>query len=267
MKDQKLKHYFQTNQTLWDAKTKVHVESDFYDMEAFLKGKSSLNKIELEFLKDIKGKSLLHLQCHFGQDTLSLARMGAKVTGVDLSTNSIETARKLNDQLGLDAQFINCNIYDLPQHLDQTFDLVFLSYGAICWLPDLEPWANMIYSYLKPGGQLIMAELHPFFFVFDHEKKEISYDYFRKAPYEEVMEGTYANTEASIALKEYFWVHSLSSTFSALMKAGMKIQSFKEYDYCPYDYFPNLEKRAEREYVFPLNGQSFPHVYSLVCQK
>jgi 2-polyprenyl-3-methyl-5-hydroxy-6-metoxy-1,4-benzoquinol methylase len=130
--------YFEANKALWDSRVIDHMQSDFYAMNAFRQGKTSLNPPELSILPDLNGKSLLHLQCHFGMDTLSLARMGARVTGVDLSTEAIAAAGKLRDECGLNGRFIACNVYDLPLHLDEQFDLVFSSYGTIGWLPDLD---------------------------------------------------------------------------------------------------------------------------------
>ena len=153
--------FFEANKELWNQRTMVHKDSSFYDVPAFINGKSSLNKIELDDLGDVTGKKILHLQCHFGMDTLSLARMGAKVTGVDLSDTAIAEARKLNEQLGLDVEFICCNVYNLKDHLKEQFDIVFTSYGVIGWLPDLNKWAEIISHYTKPGGFFYMGEFHP----------------------------------------------------------------------------------------------------------
>ncbi|MFK7807768.1 MAG: class I SAM-dependent methyltransferase, partial [Saprospiraceae bacterium] len=145
-----MKDYFDSNEKLWDQKTPIHLKAEFYDMKGFLAGNTSLRKPELDDLPEdfIKGKSMLHLQCHFGQDSLSFARMGAKVTGIDLSGEAINSAKKLNDQLGLDAQFVKSNVYDLKENLgDQQFDIIFTSYGSITWLPDLQKWAALIESY------------------------------------------------------------------------------------------------------------------------
>ena len=119
--------FFEVNRKLWNDKTKIHVDSEFYDVAAFKAGKSSLNAIELDLLGDVNGKTILHLQCHFGMDSLSLARLGAKVVGLDLSDQAIEKARELNSELGLDVEFICCNIYALPQKLSMSFDFVFTS--------------------------------------------------------------------------------------------------------------------------------------------
>src|SRR5205085_6854071 len=136
--------YFDANKKLWNQRTVVHKDASFYDLASFLQGKSSLNGIELRELGTVKGKKILHLQCHFGMDSLSLARMGADVTGMDLSDTAIEEARKLNQQVSLDAKFICCNVYDLRDHLDEQFDIVFTSYGVVGWLPDLDKWAEII---------------------------------------------------------------------------------------------------------------------------
>jgi 2-polyprenyl-3-methyl-5-hydroxy-6-metoxy-1,4-benzoquinol methylase len=136
--------YIKANKELWNKRTGFHVLSEFYNVEAFIKGESSLNAIELDLLGNVKGKKILHLQCHFGQDSLSLARMGAKVTGVDLSDKAIEKAKELSVQLDLDARFICSDLYELPTILDEQFDLVFTSYGTIGWLPDLDKWGAVV---------------------------------------------------------------------------------------------------------------------------
>ncbi|MFT4664628.1 MAG: 2-polyprenyl-3-methyl-5-hydroxy-6-metoxy-1,4-benzoquinol methylase [Polaribacter sp.] len=132
-----MKDYFKDNERLWDQKTPIHLKAEFYDLPGFLNGKTSLRQPELADLPAslVNGKSMLHLQCHFGQDSLSFARMGAKVTGIDLSGNAIAEAKKLNKQLGLDATFVKSNVYDLPENLEGQFDIVFTSYGTITWLP------------------------------------------------------------------------------------------------------------------------------------
>ena len=133
--------YLETNKQFWNAATGVNFGSDFYDQESFEKGRNSLNSIELDLLGDIKGKSVLHLQCHFGQDTISLQRMGAIATGVDLSDEAITKARDINDRLGLGTEFICSDVFALKEKLHQQFDIVFTSYGTIAWLPDLDKWA------------------------------------------------------------------------------------------------------------------------------
>jgi 2-polyprenyl-3-methyl-5-hydroxy-6-metoxy-1,4-benzoquinol methylase len=157
-----MEKYYEVNRKRWNELVDIHVKSDEYDLEGFIAGKNSLHSIELEALGDVSGKSLLHLQCHFGLDTLSWGRLGARVTGVDFSETAIELARSLAARIGVDAEFICSNVYDFPKHLDGKFDVVFTSYGALCWLHDMEAWAEIVSRYLRPGGTFFMAEFHPF---------------------------------------------------------------------------------------------------------
>jgi 2-polyprenyl-3-methyl-5-hydroxy-6-metoxy-1,4-benzoquinol methylase len=150
-------NYIDINRKSWNSKVPIHVDSAFYDVAGFKAGQSSLKEIELELLGDIKGKSVLHLQCHFGQDTISLSRLGATTTGVDLSDQAIDVAQKLAEEVGSDATFICCDIYDLPTHLDREFDIVFTSYGTIGWLPEMDKWAKIVSKYLKPGGKFVFC--------------------------------------------------------------------------------------------------------------
>ena len=152
--------YFEQNKNLWNKRVAIHKHSDLYDVEEFKKGKLSLQPIEIEELGDVKGKSLLHLQCHFGLDTLSWARLGAKTTGIDFSEEAVDPALLLNDELKLDSKFICSNIYDIENHLNEKFDIVFTSYGTIGWLNDLNEWGRLISLYLKPGGTFYIIDFH-----------------------------------------------------------------------------------------------------------
>jgi len=157
-----LERYYETNLRRWNELVGLHAESEEYDLEGFIAGKSSLHTVELEALGDVSGRSLLHLQCHFGLDTLSWARLGARVTGIDFSDSGIELARRIADRIGVDAEFVCCNVYDLPEHLEGEFDIVYTSYGVLCWLHDINEWARLVSNYLKPGGTFFIAEFHPF---------------------------------------------------------------------------------------------------------
>lgn len=164
-----------------------------------------MNKIELDLLGDVKGKSILHLQCHFGQDTISLSRLGAEVTGIDLSAKAIDRARKIGEQTKSNTKFICCDIYDLPNYLENQFDIVFTSYGVIGWLPDLDKWAKIISKYLKPNGQFIFVEFHPVVWMFDDNFEKIGYNYFNSGAIIETESGTYADKTADIT-QEYVMV-------------------------------------------------------------
>lgn len=263
-----LKEIFKTNQKLWNTKTPIHVKSDFYKMEGFMKGETSLRKIELALLPDLKGKTILHPQCHFGQDTLSLERMGAQCTGVDFSSVAIQKAKDIRDELGMNSEFVFCNVLDMDQHIEKQFDIVYCSYGIITWFPNLEDWAEQISKRLKPGGRFYFIEFHPFFYMFDWETDELSFDYFNSGkPEIEIEKGTYAENDAEIEMKEYYWMHSLSEIFTALKKAGFSVEDFQEYDFSPYKIFENCKTRAEQEFVYQPVKAKIPHVFSLITQK
>lgn len=251
------------NRKLWNDKTPFHLKSDFYKVESFIAGATSLNPVELDLLGQVEGLSILHLQCHFGMDTLSLARMGAKVTGVDIADVAIQAARDLSENIQAPAEFINCNIYDLPNYLDQQFDLVFTSYGTIGWLPDLNRWASLIFRYLKPGGRFIMAEFHPFIWMFDQEFKHIEYSYFNQGPIEEEITGSYADPDALVSNNSISWNQSLGEVISALLKSNMAIRSFQEHDFSPYNILSNSVGSRPGEFqVRGLEGK-IPLLYSL----
>lgn len=261
------KEYFEANRKLWDNKTPIHVKSDFYNMDGFLEGETSLRKIELAELPDLRGKKVLHPQCHFGQDSLSLQRMGAQVTGVDFSPVAIQKAKDLNQQLGLNTEFVCCNIFDLDQFVKEEFDFIFASYGVIAWLPDLDAWAKQLSQRLRKGGEFLFVEFHPLIYMFDWDNDKLRYQYFNLGPEHDVEEGTYAETNADIKMEEYFWTHSFSELFQSLLKNGFQIDAFKEYDYSPYNIFPNPEKRAEQEFVFKHGDIQLPHIFSLKATK
>lgn len=260
-------NYIEANKELWNQRTDAHFKSDFYDVPAFIEGKNSLNPIELELLGDVKGKSILHLQCHFGQDTLTLARMGANVTGIDLSDNAIEKANELAAELNLNATFICSNIYDLKENLQGKFDIVFTSYGTIGWLPDLKNWAEIISCFLKPGGEFIMADFHPVLWMFDDNFKYIQYSYFNKEIIIEEEEGTYADRSADIKMKSYSWNHSSSEVINSLIDAGLMLNSFDEYDYSPYNCFNNLAEKAAGQYQIKGLEGKIPMVFAIKSRK
>lgn len=262
-----LKEYIDINRQLWNEKTKHHVDSEFYDMKGFLAGNTSLKEPEMELLGDVKGKSIVHLQCHFGQDSLSLARMGAKVTGVDLSDVAIDYAQKLAKDMQLDAKFIASDIYDVPKVMDEQFDMVFASYGVIGWHPDMKRWANVVAGLLKQGGEFVFAEFHPMVWMFDNHFTKFEYPYFNRAPIVETLEGTYAEKGADIKLKEIGWNHTLSDVMQSLIDAGLTIEVFKEYDWAAYDCFNNTVKVADGKWQIKGMEGMLPMMYTLKAVK
>ncbi|WP_299824003.1 class I SAM-dependent methyltransferase [uncultured Pontibacter sp.] len=260
--------YFETNRNLWNQKTPVHLASEFYNMQAFMAGQTSLNQIELAELGDVAGKSMLHLQCHFGQDTLSWARLGADATGIDIADEAIKQARALNEQLNLKAKFVRSNLYDLKENLQGQFDIVFTSYGTIGWLPDLNKWADIINHFLKPGGTFYIAEFHPVLWMFDDNFEKIVYPYLNNhKPIVTETTGTYAERDAAITHKEYGWNHGLGEVVTALTSRGILPEFLHEYPYSPYNCFANMVQGEDGYWRIKGFENMLPMVYSIKATK
>lgn len=262
-----MKDYLDINKQSWNNRTEIHVDSAFYDVEGFLAGKTSLNAIELNMFGELKGKKVLHLQCHFGQDSISLARLGAEVTAVDLSDVAIEKGKQLAEQAGEHVNFICCDVYDLPNHLTDQFDVVFTSYGVIGWLPDMNKWAQLISRYLKPNGQLIFVEFHPAIWMFDDDFEFIKYSYFNAGIIQETESGTYTNPEAALEQDYITWNHGMSEVVNALIASGLQIRSLDEFDYSPYNCFRGTIEFEPGKFRIEKMGAKLPMVYAILGEK
>lgn len=261
------KDYLKLNQAVWDEKVKVHLHSAFYNNQAFLKDQDSLNEIELTFLKSIKGKKVLHLQCHFGQDSISLAKLGAEVTAVDFSPKAIEAAKNLSIETGISVDFICADIYDLPNKLHDKFDLVFSSYGTIGWLPDMSKWAAVVGGFTKPGGKLLLVEFHPFVWMYNDDFSEVIYPYFNVGPIIEEETGTYADRSAEMKVKMMTWNHPISEVLQSLLLNKFNLSAFKEYNYSPYNCFQGTKAIEKGRFIIEKMGDKIPMVYALEMEK
>jgi len=258
-------NYLEINKENWNKRTEAHVESEFYDVPSFLKGKTSLNPPEIGLLGDLKGKSVLHLQCHFGLDTLSMQRMGASATGVDLSDKAIEQARNLAQKTGLDSRFVCCDVYSLPSHLNEQFDIVFTSYGTVGWLPDINKWGEIVKRFLKPRGKFVMVDFHPALWMLDEEKMEtVKYRYFNDAAIIDEEEGSYGDRNNKEAIVSVSWNHGLAEIVNALLSQKLRMEHFDEYDYSCYDCFANMRKDGEHCYRPDRAESKIPMMYSFV---
>lgn len=257
-------NYLQINKQTWNNKVSIHVASDFYEQEKFIDGKITLPQTDLDALGDVSGKKILHLQCHFGQDSLSLARLGAKVTGIDFSEEAISKAKSLNEKLDLDAEFICCDVYDTLQHITEKYDIVYTSYGTIGWLPDLDKWASVIAKALKPKGKFVFFEFHPMVWMYDNDFNEVFYDYFKSDPIFEEETGTYANKSAEIKTSTITWNHSLSEVFQSLIKQNINILDFEEYNYSHYNCFGHTEEFEPGKFRIKKFGNKVPMMYSII---
>lgn len=253
--------YFEMNRIGWDRRANAHVKSKFYDVEGFLAGKTSLREIELNELRQVSGRSLLHLQCHFGLDTLSWARLGARCTGVDLSPVAIGHANNLKEKTGLDARFICSNVYDFQREGIEPFDIVFTSYGAVCWLPELDKWADVISQNLATDGTFYMAEFHPIYDLL------AGYSYFTTETPDIEEEGTYTENGDDAIAELATWAHPLSNVVNALIKSGIQIEKLNEHPFSPYNCFENMEEREPGRYYLRHKGHDIPIMYSLTGRK
>jgi SAM-dependent methyltransferase len=245
------------NRALWEEWTAIHETSEFYDLDSFKAGGVRLRDYEIEEVGDVRGKRLLHLQCHFGIDTLSWARLGALPTGVDYSERAVTLARSLAAELGLDARFVLSDVYDLPNALDERFDIVYTSRGVIGWLPDLRAWAGVIAHFLEPGGVFYISEAHPVMWTLDDETDapgalEVRYPYFpRPEPLAFPTQGSYADPTAHVEQPvEYSWVHSMGEIVTELAGAGLRIEFLHEYPFVEWP-VPFLERRADGKWWLP----------------
>ena len=268
------KAWLQGNRDLWNAWTAIHEKSTFYDLEGFKQGGSRLRDYEIEEVGPVEGKELLHVQCHFGLDTLSWARLGARVTGADFSEKGIELARSVAAEIGVDARFVVSNVYDLPANLEGDFDIVYTSSGVLGWLPDIRAWAKVIAHFVRPGGFFYIAEVHPVIQAFETEgvapgELRLAYPYWEHAePLTFEVHGSYADPAADVhGMTEYGWNHGLGEIVTALADAGLRIDSLREYPFVGWA-MDVLVKGADGRYRLPgdLDGR-LPLFFSIKASR
>jgi SAM-dependent methyltransferase len=253
---------FAANEALWDAWTAVHATGEFYDLESFRAGGVRLRPYEIELVGDVAGKSLLHLQSHFGIDTLSWARLGARVTGADFSPAAIELARTLANDLGFpEARFVRSNLYDLPSALYGEFDVVYTSRGVLGWLPDIAGWAEVVAHFLAPGGTFFISEIHPVAQAFENEdvrpgELRLAYPYWEHAePLTFAVKGSYADPD------------SLGEIVTALIDAGLRVERLVEHPFLEWKADYLVEDDEGRWRLPPDAGGELPLMFSLVATK
>ncbi|MGI8756609.1 MAG: class I SAM-dependent methyltransferase [Acidimicrobiales bacterium] len=260
------------NRAWWDERAPVHAVSPFYDVDGFREGRDSLQPFETALLGDVRGLRLLHLQCHFGLDSMSWARShGASVVGLDFSSVAIDIATSLSGELGVDAGFVCSDVYDAFEALGaEQFDLVYTGFGALNWLPDLTRWAKVVAVLLRPGGRLLLSEFHPFSWVFaigpGRTGFEVVNDYFDEAPLCDDHSGSYADEAADTTHNDTIeHQHPLSEVLGALLDAGLVLEAFEEHDYTLFPQFPWLDHEDGR-YRQAEGAARIPLIYALVAR-
>ncbi|MAD78732.1 MAG: SAM-dependent methyltransferase [Planctomycetaceae bacterium] len=253
------------NLASWDERVSIHLQSDLYDVEGFVAGKSKLRPFELEELGEVTGLRMAHLQCHFGLDTLSWAREGAIVTGLDFSPAAIQAARALAARTGIDATFVVGDVLDAAAVLDGPFDVVYTGLGAICWIDDLERWSRQIAGLLEPGGILYLAEFHPLTDIFNADSLTVTESYFDDGrPYRDEASGTYADRDTDTENNlSYSWTHPISTVLNHLLAAGFSIERMEEHDFTLFPRFKGLVNPHDDIHRFPDGHPRLPMMYSL----
>ena len=264
--------YFADNQANWNDRVPIHAGPDGYNLQRYLEDPTRISEmvaLDKRYLGDVSGRTLLHMQCHIGTDTLSWARLGADVTGIDFSAPALEVARSLATDLGLDARFVQSDVYDAPDVLNEQFDIVYTGVGAINWLPDIARWAQVVASFTKPGGTFYMLEGHPVLWSLDHERTDgelvISEPYFETTqPMTWEEDSTYLGTGTVEHATTHEWNHGLGEIVSALIGAGFRIELLDEHKTLYWLALQHMIEEAEGHWVLPEQQRNLvPLMYSL----
>jgi SAM-dependent methyltransferase len=266
--------YLDINRRNWDERVAIHARDTTgdYMLDRFRAGEDALHAIEAAELGDLSGKRVLHLQCHIGRDTLCLVRRGATVTGLDFSGAALDVARHLAEETGLKAEFVEGTVDQAPHLVPGPFDLVFTTWGTICWLPDVSKWANIIASVLAPGGEFYFADAHPGFSVLEEVEGSLvpTYDFQTPAdrPLQFANETTYTGDPAILSHRSTReWIHSLSAVLGGLIDAGLAITMFREHEVLPWRGLPSLVLAPDRMWRLPDGAPRIPLSYSLRVKK
>lgn len=276
--------FMEANRARWDESVPIHVASEGYDLDGFLRGEKSLYPLEIEEVGDVAGKTLLHLQCHFGMDTLNWARLGARVTGLDYSAPAVEAARDLAARIGIaDARFVESNIYDAHEALSEQFDVVYTGIGALSWLPDIRGWARVAAGFVKPGGFLYLYEGHPVLWALDNERTDgalmVGYPYFEvRAPIAYESANTYVDGPPLQNQQGFEWNHGLGEIVTALIDAGLQLEFLHEHREIAWQALPwmtgenavpegSLHRRREQWRLPEAQRDLVPLMYSLKASR
>jgi SAM-dependent methyltransferase len=260
------------NRANWDDRTAIHVASRFYDVGAWLRDGRGPRPREVEALGDVSGLRLLHLQCHFGLDTLQWARAGAEVTGLDFSPAAIDAARDIARRAGLDdrATFVCADVYDAVEVLEhRTFDVVYVSLGALCWLPSVDRWASQVGALVAPGGRFYMHDGHPLAWALDDDGRLLQHTYFEEAePFVDDSDVTYTDGDRPItARRSYEWNHSIGEIVTALLRNGLQLESLVEHDWTAFHAFPWLVADADGCWRIPPGHARIPLSYTVLARR
>ncbi|MCX6460987.1 MAG: class I SAM-dependent methyltransferase [Actinobacteria bacterium] len=270
--------YFKDNLASWDERAPAHAASPDYAVQQFVDDPAFLSHVvqfDLPLLGDIAGLRGVHLQCHIGTDTVSLARLGARMTGLDFSPASIEQARNIAQRIDADVNFVVSDVHDAVEALGgEQFDFVFTGIGALCWLPDVEKWAQVVGALLAPGGRLFLREGHPVLWSIDEERADgallVDFPYFQTAqPLTYAEGGTYVATDVEfVHNRSHTWNHGLGEVITALIGQGLVIDSLVEHTSVPWEALPGrVAKGADGEWQLIERHERLPLTYTLKAHR
>jgi SAM-dependent methyltransferase len=270
--------YRAVNRASWDEGVPVHAAAAEYALARFAEDQKFVSRVvqfDLPRLGDVAGVRGVHLQCHIGTDTISLARLGARMTGLDFSAPAVAQARALAEQVNSDVEFVEADVYDAVERLGAAaFDLVFTGIGALCWLPDVRRWAAVVAGLLRPGGRLFMREGHPMLWALAEPGPDgllvVDYPYFETAAPTVWNEGgTYVESDATFVHNTtHEWNHGLGEIVSALLDAGMELTMLAEHDSVPWEALRGQMERLEGgEWRLAERPERLPHSYTLQARK
>ena len=266
--------YLDANRANWDERADVHIEdtTGAYSLAPFLAGEDVLSPIEAAGIGDVAGLDLLHLQCHIGIDTLCLARRGARVTGLDFSENAIRHAAALAHRAGIEARFVLGDVYQAPDRVGDVFDVVYTTWGTICWLPDIRRWGTTVAALLRPGGRLYFADTHPMIQPLEEVDGRLvptfGYRTPTGTPLAFTANQTYTgDTRQFLATDNFEWIHPLSDILMALIDAGLAIERVGEHEALPWQMFPMMTKGIDRMWRLPAGHPRLPLSLSIVARK
>jgi SAM-dependent methyltransferase len=267
-----VEQFLAANRDNWNDRTPVHLASKFYDIEGWLQGPKRPRRREVEALGDVDGLRLVHLQCHIGTDTLTFANAGAIVTGLDFSAPAIEGARDLAERAGLAdrSTFVCANVYDAVSVLpNEAFDIVYVSLGALCWLPSVERWAEQVRALLAPGGRLYIHDSHPVMWALADDGRELAFTYFEEAePHRDDADFTYTDGDVALAhTEQYEWNHGIGEIVSALLHNGLRLDQLIEHDWTVWPRFDFLVEVGHHQFTTPPGMPRMPMSYTIVASR
>ena len=268
-----LDEFRQANQDNWNERTHIHAASRSYDLDSYIADPHKISRVvrfDMADLGSVDGKTLLHLQCHLGTDTLSLARLGAAVTGVDFSPDAIAAARQLSAACGVAAHFEVAELYDTPNVIHDTFDIVYTGVGALTWLPDIAAWGRVVAAMLKPGGMLFLRDFHPMLWTIDDERNDalvVKYPYFETSAVRFAKDTTYTDGDRLSHAVTYEWNHGLSEIVMALLDNGLQLTLLKEHQVAESQYLPDMTQDADGRWRLPHGEDRLPLMYTIRAVK